>query len=127
MTVPSTASQNTTKDFRPDYRAQMMGRGGGRPSKIETARNPRQALLRLLPYLKPYRAKMLLVLGFVLIYTVLDIIGPYLMGVAIDRFISTKLTAGLALLCFWMLVVYLFDNLFQAIASWLMASVSQGA
>ena len=105
----------------------MMGRGGGRPSKIETARNPRQALLRLLPYLKPYRAKMLLVLGFVIIYTVLDIIGPYLMGVAIDRFISTKLTAGLALLCFWMLVVYLFDNLFQAIASWLMASVSQGA
>ena len=131
MTGPSNPPQEATKAYRPDYRqdyrTQMMGRGPGRPSRIEKAINPRQALLRLLPYLKPYRVKMLSVLGFVLIYTVLDIIGPYLMGVAIDRFISTRLTAGLALLCFWMLVVYLFDNAFQALASWLMASVSQGA
>ncbi len=38
---------------------------------------------------------MTLVLVFVLIYTLLGLIGPYLMGVAIDRFIATKQAAGL--------------------------------
>jgi ATP-binding cassette subfamily B multidrug efflux pump len=38
---------------------------------------------------------MILVLIFVLLYTVLGLIGPYLMGVAIDKFISTKQAAGL--------------------------------
>jgi ATP-binding cassette, subfamily B, multidrug efflux pump len=121
------SSTSTAREPARDYRAQMIGRGPGRPAKIEKAQDPRQALLRLLPYLKPYRAKMILVLGFVSIYTVLDILGPYLMGLAIDRFISVKQVAGLALFCIWMLVVYLLDNVFQAASNWVMASVSQGA
>jgi len=97
------------------------------PGKIEKARDPRNALTRLLPYLKPFKAVMILVLVFVLIYTLLGLIGPYLMGVAIDRFIATKDLAGLANIAIWMLVIYLLNNLFQAISAWLMSDVSQRA
>ena len=49
------------------------------------------------------------------------------MGVAIDKFIATKDAAGLVKIAIWMLVVYLLNNLFQAISAWLMSDVSQRA
>ena len=95
--------------------------------KIETARDPRHALRRLLPYLRPFRGMLIAVCGLIVIYTVLGLIGPYLMGVAIDRFIAVKELAGLAQISLWMLIVYLLNNLFQAVSAWLMADVSQRA
>jgi ATP-binding cassette subfamily B multidrug efflux pump len=114
----------------------LSGQGGFRsslqrrpaePGKIEKARDPRNALIRLLPYLYPFKVVLILVLVFVLIYTVLGLIGPYLMGVAIDKFIATKDAAGLVKIAIVMLVVYLLNNLFQAISAWLMSDVSQRA
>jgi ATP-binding cassette subfamily B protein len=61
----------------------------------------------------------------VLIYTALGILGPYLIGVAIDQFITGKDPAGLGRIALWMLAVYAFNNLFQAVAGWLMADISQ--
>jgi ATP-binding cassette, subfamily B, multidrug efflux pump len=104
-----------------------MSRRPADPGKIEKARDPRNALVRLLPYLIPFTAVLILVLGLVLLYTILGLIGPYLLGVAIDKFITPKDSAGLATLALWMLGVYLLNNLFQAISAWLMSSVSQRA
>lgn len=118
---PPPASHDTSS-----IRASMQRRPAA-VGKIEKARDPRHALTRLLPYLSPFKAMLGLVLVFVLIYTVLGLIGPYLMGVAIDRFIAAKELAGLAQIAVWMLIVYLLNNLFQAIAGWLMAAVSQRA
>jgi ATP-binding cassette subfamily B multidrug efflux pump len=108
------------------YRS-MMQRRPADPGRIEKARNPRQALKGLLRYLGPFKPGMILVFVLVLVYTLLGLVGPYLLGVAIDRFISTKLVAGLAMLALWMLVVYLLNNLFQAIANWVMSNISQRA
>ncbi len=120
-------NQSASRD-NDDFRARMQPRGGpGRPAVIEKAKDPRNALSRLMPYLSPFKAALAMVFGFVLIYTVLGLIGPYLMGVAIDRFISTKDVAGLAGIALWMLVTYLLNNLFQAIANWVMADISQRA
>ena len=93
--------------------------------KIEKAHNPRRALVRLTLYLKPYWLALALVLVLVVIYTVLGLMGPYLMGVAIDRFINGKDPVGLAYVSIAMLVVYLLNNLFQAAANWVMAIISQ--
>jgi len=49
------------------------------------------------------------------------------MGVAIDRFIGARQAAGLAGIAAWMLAAYLLHNLFQAVASWVMADISQRA
>jgi ATP-binding cassette subfamily B protein len=97
------------------------------PGKIEKARDPRNALTRLLPYLNPFKVVLALVLVFVLVYTLLGLIGPYLMGLAIDWYIAVQDAPGLAKIAIWMLVIYLLNNLFQAISAWLMSDVSQRA
>ena len=48
----------------------------------------------LLPYLKPYTLILVIVLIFILVSTVLGLIGPYLMGQAIDKFIAVKKISG---------------------------------
>ncbi len=95
--------------------------------KIEAARDPRHALRRLLPYLLPFRLLLVTVCSLVVVTTLLGLIGPYLMGVAIDRFIALKEPAGLARISLWMLAIYLMNNLLQGGSAWLMADVSQRA
>ena len=108
-----------------NIRAAIQPRLQGMRETIEAARDPHHALGRLLPYLRPFRGMLIAVCGMIMIYTVLGLIGPYLMGVAIDRFIAVKELAGLATISLWMLLVYLLNNLFQAVSAWLMADVSQ--
>ncbi len=120
------SQQSADQDTR-QIRAAMQPRRPARVGKIEKARDPRHALTRLLPYLSPSKMVLAVVFGCVLTYIVLGLLGPYLMGVAIDRFIAPQQRAGLAQVALWMLVVYLLNNLFQAIADWLMAAISQRA
>jgi ATP-binding cassette subfamily B protein len=108
-------------------RSKMMDRRPSAVGRIEKAQNPRQALIRLAGYLSPFKWIMTLVMVFVVIYILLGLVGPYLMGLAIDRFIGGKDVAGLVATAIWMLVVYVLNNLFQAAANWLMADLSQRA
>jgi ATP-binding cassette subfamily B multidrug efflux pump len=121
MTLPTTGRTEGS------IRATIQARGPGQPGKIEKAQNPRQALTRLADYLKPHQRVLGFVLGLVLLYTFLGLMGPYLMGVAIDQFISTKDAPGLVGIALWMLAAFLLNNLFQAVSSWMMARVSQQA
>jgi len=119
------ASASTSTPGTASIRAVMQPRGPRNIGRIEKARDPRSALRRLLPYLG--RSPVMLVMAFVavLIYTALGILGPYLIGVAIDTFITGKDPAGLGRIALWMLAVYALNNLFQAVAGWLMADISQ--
>jgi ATP-binding cassette subfamily B protein len=108
-------------------RGSLQPRRPSQPGKIEKPHDARRALFRLLAYLRPYRAPLALVLGLVLLYTLLGLVGPYLMGVAIDRFIAGRDPAGLARTALLMLAVYVLYNVFQAAAGWVMARVSQQA
>jgi ATP-binding cassette subfamily B protein len=103
------------------------GPGPGNPGVIEKASNPQKALQRLIPYLRPYTGTLILVSIFVLLYTILGLLGPYLMGIAIDDFIATKDIPGTIRISLVMLVIYLIGAGFQAISGWMMARVSQGA
>ncbi|NLG50718.1 MAG: ABC transporter ATP-binding protein [Chloroflexi bacterium] len=105
----------------------LRGAAAGRFARIEKAANPQQAMARLLPYLKPYRLALALVMACVVAYTLLALVGPYLMGVAIDQFIEGRDVPGLVRVSVYMLVVYLFTNLFRIIANRVMARVSQDA
>ena len=110
--------------------APAMGRGGGPGGwtrKIEKAGDPRKALARLLPYLKPYSGAITVVLILVVCYSLLGLAGPYLMGQAIDRFIDKKDLPGLTQIALLMLLIFFLSNLFQACANWVMARVSQSA
>lgn len=108
-------------------RAVMQPRRPAAIGRIEKARDPRRAMSGLVRYLAPFKIRLILVMACVVIYTLLGLAGPYLMGVAIDRFIAIKRLAGLAQIALLMLAVYVSNNLFQAIAAWVMAGVSQQA
>ncbi len=125
---PATPSKSSDNAIRRPGGAPGGGPGGGpRQPKIEKARDPRQALTRLLPYLRPYALPLLLVFVFVLFSTLLGLIGPYLMGRAIDQFIASKDPNGLARTALIMLGVYLAGAGCDAASSWTMARISQGA
>lgn len=102
---------------------------GMRPGdvRIERARDPRGTLGRLARYFGPFKVAVIATLGMVVVYTVAGLVGPYLMGVAIDRFIATKTADGLGTIALLMLLAYAVNNGFQVIGGWIMAGVSQKA
>lgn len=122
MSNLSPSNQRNTSTLRA-----AMGRGPMQPGRIEKAGDPRRALTRLTMYLSPYKATLILVLFFVLAYISLGLLEPYLIGRAIDQYISTRQIDGLSQLAILLLVAYLLDNGFQAASSWTMARVSQDA
>jgi ATP-binding cassette, subfamily B, multidrug efflux pump len=118
-------SQTPPDRIKSDARSSIPFRGPRRLGKIEKADNPRKALSRLAAYLGDHKFILSVVLAVVFTYTLLGLLGPYLMGVAIDRFISGSDPAGLARIALLMLAIYLANNLLHAAAAWLMARVSQ--
>jgi len=98
-----------------------------RGTQIETAKDARNTVRRLLSYLRPYRLILLCVFVLALISTLLSLMGPLLIGMAIDRFITGHDIAGLLRMTFLMLGVYLGSWLSQTGQSLLMARVSQRA
>ncbi len=123
MTMQS--SQRGGQQEAPARASMHRGPGFGRP--IERAKNPRSTMLRLVPFFAPFKAKLMVVLLFVIGYSLLGLAGPYLMGVAIDQFILAKRVDGLARIALIMLAAFVAVNTFTLLSSWLMAGISQRA
>lgn len=104
-----------------------MGAGGPRAGRIERAQDTRQSLRRLWTLFLPFRAQLTVVCAAVVAYTLLGLLGPYLMGVAIDRYVTAGDAGGLLRTAGAMLAAYLGSNLLQLVANWVMAGVSQRA
>ncbi len=107
-----------------DFRSSMQRRSV-HSIPIEKAQNPGRSMARLLPYLKAYKFQIGIVVVLIILYTLLGLMSPYLMGVAIDKFIGGKDVAGLVRTAVWILVAYLLSNGFNVVANWIMARVSQ--
>ena len=97
---------------------------GQRAAKVN---NPKFAIKRLFAYLYPYKIQLGLIVILILISTLASITGPYLMGVAIDRFIIGKDKTGLAHTAILMIVVYLLMWISAAGYGRIMASIAQKA
>jgi len=96
-------------------------------SHAATAEDARRSLGRLLGYLRPYRLSVAVVGLLVLAFTALSIVGPYIMGRAIDRDIIGRDPVGLVRSVGQMVVVYTAMWLAGASYGRLMASVAQKA
>ncbi len=116
--------QNNGRDTRKHI---GIGNAAVQPGRIEKPKNSTAAVQRLLHYLFPFRTKLWVVAVLVILYSLLGLAGPFLIGLAIDRFIVQKDVAGLESIALLMVVTYLLYNLFQLIAGWIMAKVSQTA
>ena len=106
-------------------RGPRMGPGHG--GHIEKAKDVKETFKRIISYFSPYKSALIIVFSLVVIYTLAGLVGPYLLGRAIDEYIVKKDLSGLTRISIYMLIAYLLSFGFQTISSWIMASVSQGA
>ncbi|MEJ5314428.1 MULTISPECIES: ABC transporter ATP-binding protein [Anaerolinea] len=103
--------------------------GGGPPFAFlqggEKSRDARATLLRLARYLRRQRWVLLGTAVLVLFVTAVDLLGPYLMSLAIDRFIKGGDLPGLARLIGWMILAYLVAAGGTWLQTYLMVGVAQ--
>jgi ATP-binding cassette subfamily B multidrug efflux pump len=99
----------------------------GMMRETEKSKNPRGTLRRLGTYLKPQRWVLLGVAFLVILTTLVDLLGPYLMGQAIDRFINKGDLPGLARLIGLMILTYIVAAGGTWMQTYLMAGVAQRA
>jgi len=102
------------------------GRGpGGFAGPQERAQNRRGTLVRLWGYLSQQGWTLIFVTILVAVGTGLNLLGPYLMGQAIDVFIAQNDLPGLGRLVLLMIGVYLASAGFSYLQAYLMAAVAQ--
>jgi ATP-binding cassette, subfamily B, multidrug efflux pump len=108
----------------------LMGRPPGGPGahfmrKVEKAKNPRGTMLRLWIYLRRQRAALIVAALAVIGTTGLTLMGPYLLGQAIDQAMIKGDLPALARTCALMLVVYALNSLLTWVQAYFMAGASQ--
>jgi len=106
----------------------MPGPGGRhRGATIEKASDVRSILRRLLATLRPFKWALVVVLALVAVSTALNLLAPYLMGAAIDKYMGAGDLAGLWSVVLGMAGAYLGSWLATVGQGTIMAKVSQGA
>lgn len=108
----------------------LMGRGGGPPGaqfgrKIERAKNARGTVQRLWGYLDRQRGTLITVSLMVLATIGLDLLGPFLLGRAIDLYLTPHRLAGLGRLGALMMAVYASSALLNWLQNYLMAGAAE--
>ncbi|MDE2776353.1 MAG: ABC transporter ATP-binding protein [Chloroflexota bacterium] len=114
-------TNQSSSNARPRF---IGGHGGGRPTG-EKAKDRRGTLRRLSDYLKPYHGRLLLVSLLVVLATILGLVGPALLGRAIDQYVVHHDIDGLLAIVLLMAAVYLAQGLFTAIHGIIMTRVGQ--
>ena len=100
----------------------VQGMKGG---AVQKARNPRAAMRRLAAYLRPELLLIVWVMALVLVTTGLELLGPYLVGVAIDRFIVRGDLPGLLRIVLLMLLTYTLAWLMQYVQGCQVVAITQ--
>jgi len=130
----STEQRPTTTAPRPGGGMRGMG-GGRRMGGGERARDFRGTMIKLLHYLAPYRASIILVLTFAVASTIFSIVGPKILGRATTRLfegVMAEITgsgegidfAYIGNILLITLGLYLTSALCSYIQGWIMAKVS---
>ncbi|WP_240840947.1 ABC transporter ATP-binding protein [Acidaminobacter sp. JC074] len=102
------------------------GMGRGRfEKKAQKATNIRQTLKRLLTYMKKAKYTMLFVTGLVIFSSILNVLGPYFIGRAVDEYLYPKNLNGFSNLLILLACVYISGALLNWITSYLVVGVSQ--
>ncbi len=101
------------------------GLGPAPLAEIKRARDPRGTIRRVWEYLRQQRLALAVAAVLVVVSTGLNLLGPYLLGQAIDRYILRGDQPGLARLCLLMLGVYALTSLATYLQSYVMAGAAQ--
>lgn len=103
-------------------------RGGhGVHGQRQRMQNPSVTLRRIWGYLGTQRAGLIGVAVLVVLSTLLGLVGPYLMGRAIDGYIGKHDLVGLRVVCLGMLAAYASSSLLNWLQGFLMVGIAQRA
>jgi ATP-binding cassette subfamily B protein len=120
-----------TEQRRPPANMPPLGFRGGPPIDFMRggikSKDPRGTLRRLWPYLQRQRWALVLTVFVVIVSSILDLLGPFLMGRAIDTYIGKADLPGLARLLGWMVAAYILAAGGTWLQTYLMAGVAQRA
>jgi len=111
-------------------KSQQMRRGpgpGAHDHNFEKPKDMKGTLSKILQFFAPARIQLIIVMVLVIAYTLAGLLGPYLLGVAIDEYIVPGDLPGLTRIALLMLGVYLISVFLEFFANWIMATVSQNA
>ncbi|OAB42820.1 ABC transporter ATP-binding protein [Paenibacillus glacialis] len=102
-----------------------MGGVGHRGLPKVRPKNTLATLKKLWSYLKRQRTGLIIVYIFTFLSSVISLIGPFLIGKAIDDFIIPKDYNGLLWICLLMLGIYILGSVVTWVQSYVMSGVSQ--
>lgn len=124
MTTRTADSQSRRNDPPPIFGPMRHGPPGmmGKPEK---AKDTRTTILRLWGYLRHQRRELILAMCVVLVTTALNVIGPYMLGHAIDAFIIPGDLSGLARYIVMMAGVYAMLSFTTWLQTYIMAGAAQ--
>ncbi len=125
MSNTSQATKNTTPP--PPMIGPRHGGHMGMFKEQEKSKNTRETLIRLWGYIKRQRWVLVGALALVVLTSLADLLGPYLMGKAIDTFILQNDLPGLGRLLLWMLILYVIGSAGTWLQTYLMAGLAQYA
>lgn len=97
------------------------GRFGG---PVVKAKDSKGTLIRIWNYMRKEKAPLILAILFVLLTTILGLVGPYLIGIIIDEYVIPKDISGTVRMGAILAVVYLALSFFTWIQSYIMIRVS---
>ena len=80
---------------------------------------------RLTKYLLQYKWMLVLIISMVILSSAMALLGPYLIGMAIDDFIVSKETAGLLQLIGWLIIIYILHSVSIFLQNFWMVGVAQ--
>src|SRR5699024_2321778 len=89
------------------------------------AKNTKGTVKRIWSYLAREKGKLSLVILMVLISSAMALLGPYMVGMAIDDFIVTKESSGLGLLLLWLIIIYLAHSISVFMQNYWMVGIAQ--
>src|SRR5690625_514596 len=93
--------------------------------KKDKATNTFGTIRRIWSYLLNEKAKLFLVIFMVLMSSGLSLLGPFMIGMAVDDFIVTKQTSGLGVLLIWLILIFLFHSLSIFLQNYWMIGIAQ--
>ncbi|SDQ89411.1 ABC transporter ATP-binding protein [Virgibacillus salinus] len=93
--------------------------------KKDKARNTSGTIKRIWLYLAREKAMLSLVIFMVVISSGLSLLGPFMVGMAIDDYIVTQEASGLGMLLIWLVIIYLFHSLSIFLQNYWMVGIAQ--
>src|SRR5699024_6232142 len=87
--------------------------------------NAWKTITRVWSYLTREKGKLALIILMVITSSGLGLLGPYLVGTAVDNFIDTKTADGLGTLLIGLVFIYLFHSLALFLQNFWMVGIAQ--